>query len=178
MTTTLAILAFVAAINPGRSSSAAPLLPARRRTASNVFGVAILVGVTTAATLSGPIVGALGVSDPNARIAAGIGLLVVGAHALFSAAPDAEPSLSGPLAGLVPLAFPLWLNPAAVALAVAVGAEAGVARCVLAALPAVVIAGVAVRLGPRRWSSMVDRWSGPAGTVLGVVIVLDGVRSI
>jgi hypothetical protein len=92
-----------------------------------------------------PLLDALDVSPESFRLAAGLVLAVEGARALVWPRPADEPELPGLAAALVPVAFPLLLQPGVIVLALAAGAEdvaasgigaLAVALLLAAALPA------------------------------------------
>jgi len=179
MTTQLAVLALLGAFNSGRARAAAPIDTAVRRPALVVCLGALVALVVAFSWLSDPILDALGVSAPNARIAAGIALLVVAAHDLFGAAPTPEPGLSGPLAGLIPMAFPVVFTPASAALAIAIGVDHGVVITAGIAIPALALVAVVVLTPiPSSWDRRVTRFTAMLGSVVGILVTLDGVRSI
>lgn len=179
MTTRLAILALLSAFNSGRTRAAAPADTVLRRSALVVCLGALAALIVAFSWLSDPILDTLGVSDPNARIAAGIALLVVAAHDLFGAAPTPEPGLSGPLAGLIPMAFPVAFTPASAVLAIAIGVDHGVATTVSIAIPSLaVVAAVVLAPIPPSWGPWVTRFTAMLGSVVGILVTLDGVRSI
>ncbi len=121
------IVALLAALNPARAAFGVPRAGGRRRAA----GVAALGGVGGAvivlaiALLSGPLVNALDVSDPALRIAAGVVGALVGAIQLVRRPPAADPALPGLRAAIVPVAIPLVISPALLALSVSAHADHG-----------------------------------------------------
>ena len=179
MTTQLAILALLGALNSGRTRASAPMDTTMRGPALVACLGALVALIVAFSWLSDPILDTLGVSEPNARIAAGIALLVVAAHDLFGAAPTPEPGLSGPLAGLVPMAFPVAFTPASAALAIAIGVDHGVVTTVGVAIPALaVVAVVTLAPIPSSLSPWVTRFTAMLASVVGILVTLDGVRSI
>jgi small neutral amino acid transporter SnatA (MarC family) len=106
--------------------------------------VALAAG-TVLASLGSPLLDALDVSPASFRLAAGIVLAVEGSRTLVWPRPGTEPELPGLAAALVPVAFPLLLQPGVVALALAAGgddvgwsgvAALAVALALVVALPA------------------------------------------
>lgn len=179
MTLQLAVLALCGTLDPGRIKRAVPADPQYRRPALAVGLAAVVVLVAVFAWLSGPVLGALGVSEPNARIAAGIGLLVVAARDLLASAPNPEPGLTGRWAGLVPIAFPVAFTPATTAMAIASGADLGVVMTVVATTPALaLVAVVGLAPIPETWLTWVSRSTALFAAIIGVVVTLDGVRAI
>src|SRR5690606_3288484 len=137
------------------------------------------LAVVLAAAVSGPLLGALSVSAPNIQIAAGLVLLV---RATVDAAtpPGHEPArLDGRWNALVPVAFPLLIRPEVALLALAAGAQLGVARAAAIAAPAYLAAAVALAV----WRGA--RTARTVGVVLSVVgvaaavdLVIDGVLAV
>ncbi len=179
MTTQLALLALFGALNSGRVSAAAPTNPADRKAALAVCVGALTAALVVFAWLSAPALDTLGVSEPDARIAAGIGLLVVAIHDMLVPGPLPEPGLAGSLAGLVPMTVPVGFTPAAAALAIAIGSESGVVGTVVVALPALVlIVAIALLPIPASWQRWIARSTAMLAAIVGVLVTLDGVRSI
>jgi len=173
----VAALAVIAAVNAPRRRAAVPqpIAPAVAVTGAAVSWLAIVV----AAAVSGPLLDALAVSAPNIQIAAGLVLLV---RAIVDAAtpPGHEPArLDGRWQALVPVAFPLLIRPEVALLALAAGAELGVARAVAIAAPAYLAAAVALAV----WrGERAARTVGVALSVMGVAaavdLVIDGVLAV
>ncbi len=179
MTTQLALLAMLGALNSGRISAAAPVSVVDRRGALTVCVGALLVTIAFFAWVSAPVIDALGVSEPDARIAAGIALLVVAIRDMAAPGPMPQPGLGGSLAGLVPMMVPVAFTPAVAALAIAIGAESGVVGTVGVAVPALLLITVVVVLAiPPSWLSWITRSTALLAAVAGVLVTLDGVRSI
>lgn len=176
MTLTLTILAMIAAANPLRALAARPTPLSRAALAAAVGTTLALVSISAAA--AGPLLDLIDIAGPSARIAAGIALLAVALKDVFLAPPAPEPALPGWKAGVVPLAFPVLFSPALALLAVAAGAERGIAVTLLAAVVALVPAAAALDMAPS-WPHRV----GPAtiggfGAGVAALVVLDGVYAI
>lgn len=176
MTVTLLILAMVAAANPFRARSARPAAEIRATTAVALGATLVLVLVS--ALVSGPLLDLVDVAGPSARIAAGIALLVVALKDLFAAPPTPEPALSGRAVGLVPLAFPVIFSPALALLAVAGGAERGVAVAVGCGALALAPTALALLVMPDRQLRAATAAVGGFGAGLAALVVLDGVYAI
>jgi small neutral amino acid transporter SnatA (MarC family) len=176
MTLTVLILAMIAAANPLRAVSARPDDTTTATVAAAAATTLVLVGLT--AVVSGPFLDLIDLSGPSARIAAGIALLVVSLRDVFLAPPSASPAPSGPVAGVVPLAFPVVFTPALALLAVAGGAERGVGPTVLAGAVAMIPVVVGLLLGSLRASRMGVATVGIGGAGLAALVVLDGVYAI
>ncbi len=179
MTLQLAVLALCGTFNPGRIRRAAPDDLLLRREAIGASVASLVVLTAGFAWMSGPILDAIDVSGPNARIAAGIGLMIVATRDLFASAPKPEPGLPGRWAGVVPMAFPVAFTPASAAITIAIGADRGVSTTVVAAAPALaimVLIGVAPIPDP--WLTWMSRSVALFASVIGVVVTLDGVQAI
>jgi small neutral amino acid transporter SnatA (MarC family) len=156
----LLVLAFLGAVNPCRARLAlgVPL-------AATALGALAALAVAAAlAALADPLLDALDVSPESFRLAAGLVLAVEGARVVVWPRPAAEPELAGLAAALVPVAFPILLQPGVVVLALAAGPEdAGWGA--LGALAVALAVTVALPSGPIL----------PAGArVLGAVEILAG----
>ena len=156
----LLLLAFLGAVNPFRARLALP-----NGHAVVALGAAAALAVAAAlVALADPLLDALDVSPESFRLAAGLVLAVEGARVLVWPHPLAAAPLGGRTAALVPVAFPLLLQPGVVVLALAAGAEDAEWRG-LVALAAALAAAAAI---PR--SSLL-----PAGArLLGALEILAG----
>jgi small neutral amino acid transporter SnatA (MarC family) len=115
----LLLLGFVAAANPCRARLVLP----RHRIAVALGALAALAVGAGLVALGRPLVDALDVSAESFRLAAGVVLAVEGARTLVWPRPAAEPELPGLGAALVPVAFPILLQPGVVVLALAAGGD-------------------------------------------------------
>lgn len=179
---TLAILAFLATVNP---AAAALALVRDRRTdrprsvvAGVVLAAGILVGLAAAAD---PLLDLLDVDLGTYRLGAGTVIAVAGLRWLVAGAVGAceEPDDDRRLAGFV--AFPVLLTPGAVVLSVSVGAEHGAAGAAVAAVAAVVLGGLGLYLRrsmPHLLMIGLVRLLGAAATVIGIVVAVDGIRTL
>jgi small neutral amino acid transporter SnatA (MarC family) len=175
--------ALVLALNPARAAFA---VPRADRTTVGVAAVGGVIGgfvVCVAATIGGPLLDALDVSEPSFRIAAGLLAVLAGAADLFRRPPAAEPALHGWGAVLVPVAIPVVARPALLVLALGAGADVGV-----------VVSAVAMAIGVALLIALVAAWpaEGPAGRALrwagrviaaalvacGVVLAVAGVLAV
>ena len=137
----LLLVAFLGAVNPCRARLA---LPARPEVAGLGALVALAVAAAVAA-LGGAALDALDVSPESFRLAAGLVLAVEGARALVWPQPAREPELPGLGAALIPVAFPILLQPGVVVLALAAGGDgvgaSGIGALAIALLAAAVLPG-------------------------------------
>jgi small neutral amino acid transporter SnatA (MarC family) len=156
MSATLLLVALIGAWNVFRLH---PALPAGDRSRSERLaavaagGVAAVAALAALAALAGPVLDALDVTPPTARLSVGVVVALAGVRDLLGAPPAAEPALPGARGALVPVFFPFLLSPVAGLLALAAGADLGVAWVggagVVAAAPLLVAAwsGVAPESG-------------------------------
>jgi len=175
-------IAVAAATNPTRIWAALPVRPARL-VAAAVAAATTVAAVVVLAVVATPLLDALDVSASTLRVGTGIVIAVVGLHDLVASPPRADPALAGWRAGLVPLAFPLLINPALGAATLTAGADHGLAVPVVAAILGtgglVVLAATtdATRRADRVLGAL-GRATGAALIVLGVALAVDGVFSL
>jgi multiple antibiotic resistance protein len=172
------LLAFAAAANPCRASLVLPPRPP-----ALALGALVALGAGAALAVSGGVVlEALDVSPESFRLAAALVLGLEGARALLLPRPPTEPELPGLRAALVPIAFPLLLQPGVVMLALAAGADdvAGRALVALAAALAVVVLAGAVQAGERGRALLAagGRLIGALELAVGVALAVDALRDV
>lgn len=179
---TLALLGFLATVNP---AAAALALHRDRRTdrprsvvAGVVLAGAVLIALAAAAD---PLLDLADIDLGTYRLGAGIVITVAGLRWLVAGAVPAceEPDDDRRLAGFV--AFPVLLTPGAVVLSVSVGAEHGAVGAAIAAIIAVVLAGLGLYLRrslPHLLMIGLVRLLGAAATVVGIVVAVDGIRTL
>jgi small neutral amino acid transporter SnatA (MarC family) len=122
------LIAIVAAVNPCRAAFGVPRRGASRRGVAAVAALGAALGAAAVVLLaigSGPLLDAADVSSPAVRIAAGAVAAVAGVLQMIRRPPSPEPSLPGWGAAIVPVAIPLFIAPAVVALAVGANADRG-----------------------------------------------------
>ena len=121
------------------------------------------VGAALAAgLLAGPLLDALDVSAPAARIGVGIVGGVAGLVRMVRRPPSPEPALAGRKAAIVPVAVPLFATPAALLLAIGAGADLGLAVIAVAAVVAIaVLVAVTAALPPEGPGRRVVDLGGP-----------------
>lgn len=179
---TLVLIGFLAAVNP--AAAALALADNRRRDRPVPIAVGAAVAAVVLVVLAGvaePVLDALEVNLGTYRLGAGVVLAVAGLRWLAAgpvAAAD-EPETTRGLAAFV--AFPLLLTPGAVVLAVSVGAEHGTAMTAVAVVVAVALGALAVLLRRRLPVPVLRgfvRLLGAVLTVVGVIVAVDGVRTL
>jgi small neutral amino acid transporter SnatA (MarC family) len=169
------VVAFAATVNPcgTRLAYGGPL-------ATVALGCAVaLAAVAALAAAGGALLDAIDVSPESFRLAAGLVLAVEGARTLVWPRRGAEPALRGLGAAIVPVAFPLLLQPGTVALALTAGGD-GVEAKAIAAF-AVAAAGVAALAGVVRSDGLLvagSRLLGALGVAAGVALAVDAIRDV
>jgi small neutral amino acid transporter SnatA (MarC family) len=172
------VVAFVAAVNPCRARLGfpGPWPPL-------VLGSA-LAGLAAAAlaAVGEDVLDALDVSPESFRLAAGFVLAVEGARTLPWPRPATERGLPGRWAAVVPVAFPILLQPGVVVLALATGGDEVVGKAVAALAVALGIAAAAgaIRGGARAEGLLVagSRLLGAIELSAGVVLAVDALRDV
>jgi small neutral amino acid transporter SnatA (MarC family) len=178
--------ALVLALNPARAAFAVPRTGRSPRTAVGLAAVGGVIGglaACAAATVGGPLLDALDVSEPSFRSAAGIVAVIAGAADLFRRPPPPEPALAGRRAALVPVAIPAVARPALLVLALGAGADRGVLVCVGAmAIGIALLTGLAAAWPTQGPGGRVLRWVGrllaAALVACGVILAIDGVLDV
>lgn len=176
----------VLALNPARAAFGVPRAGRPPRSVVGVSAVGGAIGglaVCAAAAAGGPLLGALDVSEPSFRIAAGIVAALAGAIDLFRRPPPPEPALAGWRAALIPVAIPVVARPALLVVALGAGADQGVLVSAGA-----MATGVALLIGlvagwPTEGSAgRVLRWAGrllaAALVAGGVILTVDGIMDV
>ena len=106
-------------------------------------------------------------------------IAVVGVYDLFAGAPKPEPALGGWKAGLVPLAFPLLINPALGAAVLTAAADHGVATPIVATLVgAAILVALSMTTEHARVLRGAGRVVGAALVIVGIALAVDGVFSL
>lgn len=166
MSLPLTVLAAVFVVNPFRVGA---VLAARDRAVAALGGVIAVGSMLLVAALSGPMLDWLEITTPTARIGAGLAVALVGARAVLGRPPQPEPALPGRGAALVPLAFPVLVDPGITLLTVAVASERGTAPAVAVAAIAIV-AGLAIGLASTATPNLLN----VAHTLVGALAVAAG----
>ena len=174
MNTLLAIVAYLAAVNPVRTRLGIPendsggarmglLVP------GTTIGVLTLVGIAAA---SGPVLDAVEISPETFRIAAGFVLVIVATWMMFSPIPTLEPVPDGFASWFWPVAYPRVISPETIILTLSIGASDGLGSV----WPGLgLAAGVLVALGLLRVGPMTGRVMSSLGRVAAMILVVVGV---
>jgi small neutral amino acid transporter SnatA (MarC family) len=155
----------------------------RRIVAVAAVGAALGAAVVALLAIgSGPLLDAADVSSPAIRIAAGTVAAVAGALQMIRRPPSPEPSLPGWGAAVVPVAIPLFIAPAVVALAVSANADRGAGLVVGAVAMGAALLVLACLAPLRDVGSRVMRWAGhlTAAALLAtsVLLVIAGILDV
>jgi small neutral amino acid transporter SnatA (MarC family) len=167
-------VAMLAALNPAARAARLRHLDDRRALLGALVTVAVVAAI---AGLSGPLLDAGDISGPNVRVAAGLVLTAAGLVELVRGRGPEQDLPPGPWAAVVPVAFPVLLQPQVGLLALSAGADHGVAVTALAALGALVVFLAAGRVGTALLIPL-GRLLGAMGVVAGTALVVDGVLSV
>ena len=179
MTVWAVVSAYLGAANPFR----------RRRCLSVAGGRQVAMGAVVAlvvysilAIIGATLRDALDVSAPNARIAAGLVLMVVGLHAIVAPLPATQPSYGGRRGWLAPVLFPALLRPDLALVAFAADGSSGVLTVVIGvaiALTATFDWWLLVAVRSRKHGG-IDHgsWERSLGASLGVLTVVASVRLV
>lgn len=179
---TLALLGLLATVNPAAAALALAEDHRTRRVlpvgAGAVLAAAALVALGAVAD---PLLDALDVNLGTYRLGAGVVVATVGLRWLVTGAatPVDAPDRDAALAGFV--AFPVLFTPGAAALSVSVGAGDGAGTLATAVVVAVGLGGAAIQV--RRWlppsvTTWLVRLLGATAVVVGVIVAVDGVRTL
>jgi small neutral amino acid transporter SnatA (MarC family) len=186
MSTVLLAITFVAVVNPARIH---PALPAaaiwRARVAVTALGAAlVLVALVGLAAVASSLLDALDIDEASFRIAAGLVLLVAGGRDLLTRPPTAEPALEGWRAALVPVAVPLLFRPEIAVLAIAAGADDGLAATTVAAAFALALTVVSARVpsdlsqSAMRVRDWLARLTAAVLVIAAVDLAVDGILAV
>jgi small neutral amino acid transporter SnatA (MarC family) len=179
------LIAIVAAVNPCRAAFGVPRRGASRRGVVAVAAIGAALGAAVVALLAigiDPLLDAADVSSPAVRIAAGTVAAVAGAVQMIRRPPSPEPSLPGWGAAVVPVAIPLFIAPAVVALAVSANADRGTGFVVGAVAMGAALLVLACLAPMRDVKARVMRWAGhfTAAALLAtsVLLVVAGILDV
>jgi hypothetical protein len=168
----VAMLAVITALDvPQR----ARLLRGASATQRLVVGVGLVVVAVGFAFVATPLLDALDISSPTMEVGAGLVLAVWSAVALMRW--DDEPAPDAVAGGLLPLLFPIVLTPVVGVTVVAVAARNGWWLPALAAAVGsvpIAVASVGAPFARRPWRVL----SGSIGSVVGVVMIVDGALAV
>ncbi|MEE8498250.1 MAG: MarC family protein [Acidimicrobiia bacterium] len=174
MNTLLALVAYVAALNPARTRLGVPEND-NGGARMDLLGPGTAIGVlalVAIAAISDPVLDALEISPETFRIAAGFVLVIVATWMMFVPIPTSEPVPDGFAARFWPVAFPRVISPETITLTLSIGASDGLGLV----LPGLgLAAGLLVALGPLRAGPMTGRVMAALGRVAAVILVVVGV---
>lgn len=147
------------------------------------LGALLTLGAGAALAASGsPVLDALDVSPESFRLAAAVVLALEGARALLAGRPEPAPALPDLSAALVPVAFPLLLQPGVVVLALAAGGDGDVGPAVGAlAFALLLVVGIGfVPAGRRAEAPLLAgaRLLGAAEILAAVALAVDALRDV
>lgn len=178
-------LALLATFNPLYVPLAVPSRGRSKDRASvaAVGGAIAGLVVVLVAWLSGPVLDALDVSRPAARIAVGVVAAAAGLARIVRRLPTSRPASEVWSAAVVPVAIPYALTPALILLGLSAGADVGVA--LVAGTLAVAIAALAAAvtwIGDEGPAVTVARWAARLLVVIAVaaavLLVVNGVFDV
>lgn len=183
MNLAVVLVALVAACNAPRRRASLSVADTRMVSSGAILAAALFVIVAAIAT---PALDALDISAPNVRIAVGLVLAPVAVLELVRRAPRAGAALPGTRAALVPVFFPVLARPDVALLALAAGADLGVAWTALGAVLAFASVVAWHRVAtPHATSAVFLRVEDGLGRVVSVAtvalaaaILIDGVFAI
>lgn len=172
------LLAFTASLNPCRFRLAFLGQPA-----TLALGSVLALGAGAAlAGAGGAVLAALEISPESFRLAAAAVLTLEGARALLAGRPPTAPALPGLRAALVPVAFPLLLQPGVVVLALAAGGDevSGLAAGALAVALLLAVGTGSLPSGPRAEALFTagGRLLGAFEIVVGAALAVDALRDV
>jgi len=177
----MAIVAWLAALNPARTRLGLPERDGRTRMEIVGPGVSLGLAVLFAvAALSGPILDALEISPEMFRIAAGLVLMIAAAWMIFAPVPADEPIAKGWVGAVWPVAFPRVIKPETIILALTTGASDGLMISPIVIAGATLVGLGSVPLGPtgRRVLAALGRLFAAALVVVAVVLAVAGIREV
>lgn len=171
-------LAFVAALNPCRTRLSLP-----ERNEALVLGALVALAMGAALAAAGSVVlDSLDVSPESFRLAAGLVLTLEGSRALALPRPATQPELPGLGAALVPVAFPLLLQPGVVVFALAAGGDGVAGEAIGALAAALVLVGLAGALPTGSRSEALfaagGRLFGALEIAAGAALAVDAIRDV
>jgi small neutral amino acid transporter SnatA (MarC family) len=174
VTVSLLVLAALAAVNAPRARGA---LPSEDRVAIAGLGALVaLVALVPVAAVAGPLTDWLRVPASTARMGVGVVLAVVGlADVLVAPDPGPEPRLAGRGAALVPVAFPVLLDPGLGFLVLAGSLDHGVVVALSAAAAGLVTVPLAAVLVPPVRTALAQRVQRAVAAVVAAGLVAAGI---
>lgn len=180
----MAVIAALATVNPLRLWSGLPGDERRRRVELTIIGAAVVICASgVLAVIAEPVLDRLDISDPTARIAAGVAIVVIGGRDAFSAPAAVEPALAGRGAAVVPVVLPHLFTPGLTLLTISMSADLGVPTAVavvsLATASVVLLAAWSAPTGARARAVRAGYvLTAGLALALGGALMLDGVLDI
>lgn len=181
MSTAMAIVAWVAALNPARTRLGLPERDGRAR--MEIVGPGVIGGMALLVVLAvgaGRILEVLEISPEMFDIAAGLVLVIAAGWMWFAPVPADEPVPAGMRGALWPVAYPRVVSPETIVLSLATGAGDGVMVGPMAIAAVALIGLGAIRLGPtgRRVMAIAGRLLAAALVLTAVVLAVAGIRQV
>jgi small neutral amino acid transporter SnatA (MarC family) len=181
MTGLLAIVAWLAVLNPPRTRLGFPERDERAR--MEIVGPGIVIGIgglLIVAAVARPVLDALEITPEMFRIAAGFVLLIAAAWVFFVAEPVQEPVAPGLRGAMWPVAYPGVITPGALVLGLTTGASDGVPWLPLGIGATALLALAVFTPGPigRRVLVAVSRLLAVAVVLTAVWLAIAGVREV
>lgn len=184
MTLVFVAVAFVASVNAARLRLLLPDHGETSRWSAAVVGLGSLVAlgvIALMAAVADPLLDALRITDEMWRIAAGLVVIVAGLRYVAAPSTSEEPRLGGYFAALVPITFPLLVTPEIVMLAVAFSVSESTSRTTVGFGIALVLFNLVALIprGTKRGPWLAGaRFHGALLTIMGVAIVIEGIREV
>ncbi len=179
------VLTYLGATNPARLRLAVPQddTTAAARWRPLALGSVVVLGLAgVAVAVSRPLLDWLQISPETFRLAAGLVFILVGAWWVVLPHPAREPELPGLGAALVPITFPLLINPALFVAVISTGADESAVTTIGSLAISLVALNLLGRIptGDRSRSILAAtaRILGAALMVVAVVFIIDGIRDV
>ena len=174
MSFAVALVTAIVTLNPPRVWPGMPGADRRERVRLAALGAALVTAALfVVAAVADPLLDSLEISEPTARIAAGVAVVVIGVRDAFAAPATIDPALPGWRAAVVPVAVPHLFAPGITLLAVSASVDRGLGQTTL-----VLVISMAVIVAATIWPA-----PGPTGAraaragqvlVAGLAIAMGG----
>jgi small neutral amino acid transporter SnatA (MarC family) len=181
MSGVMAVVAWLAVLNPFRTRLGLPERDGRGR--MEIVGPGVILGVGLLVVLAagaGSLLDTLEISPEMFRIAAGLVLLIAAAWMAFRPVPTEEPLADGMLGALWPVAYPRIVSPEAIVLALTTGASDGVmvGPMMLAGAAVIGLGAITLDVSGRRVSAAFGRLLAAVVVLVAVVLAIEGIRQV